>query len=73
MICFQTSNVENLAPNVIRRVTKELIELVTQPLEGIKVILNDEDISDIQAIIEGPSNGNFNNQIDFLSNSNLFF
>ena len=47
MFCFQTSNVENLAPNVIRRVTKELIELVTQPLEGIKVILNDEDISDI--------------------------
>lgn len=50
----QTSNVENLAPHVIRRVAKELAELVSQPPEGIKVIPNEEDVSDIQAVVEGP-------------------
>lgn len=45
---------ENLAPHVIRRVAKELAELVNQPLEGIKVIPNEEDVSDIQAVVEGP-------------------
>ena len=50
----QTSNVENLAPHTIRKITKELAELVTNPPEGIKVIPNDEDVSDIQAIVEGP-------------------
>lgn len=29
-------------------------ELAAQPPEGIRVILNEEDVTDIQAIIEGP-------------------
>ena len=48
---------ENLAPHVIRRVAKELAELVSQPPEGIKVIPNEEDVSDIQAVVEGPGKG----------------
>lgn len=31
-----------------------MTELTTQPPEGIRVILNEEDVTDIQAIIEGP-------------------
>ncbi|XP_003249805.1 ubiquitin-conjugating enzyme E2 S isoform X3 [Apis cerana] len=49
------SNVENLSPQIIRRVAKEMSELAAQPPEGIRVILNEEDVTDIQAIIEGPS------------------
>lgn len=29
-------------------------ELAEQPPEGIRVVLNEEDVTDIQAIIEGP-------------------
>ena len=48
------SNVENLSPQIIRRVVKEMNDLVNEPPEGIKVNINDEDITDIQAYIEGP-------------------
>ncbi|XP_044015741.1 ubiquitin-conjugating enzyme E2 S [Aphidius gifuensis] len=49
------SNVENLSPQIIRRVAKEMTELVAQPPEGIRVIINDDDLTDIQAVIEGPA------------------
>ncbi|GFR31374.1 ubiquitin-conjugating enzyme E2 S, partial [Trichonephila clavata] len=51
----QSSNVENLSPQVIRQVSKELWELASNPPEGIKVFINEEDITDIQASIEGPA------------------
>lgn len=49
------SNVENLSPQIIRQVVKELQGLQTNALEGIKVLINDADVTDIQAIIEGPA------------------
>lgn len=49
------SNVENLSPQIIRRVAKELEDLFNSPPEGIKVSLNEQDITDIQAYIEGPA------------------
>ncbi len=49
---------ENLAPQVSRQICKELQQLISDPPEGIKVILNEEDISDIQAIIDGPGKSN---------------
>jgi ubiquitin-conjugating enzyme E2 S len=36
-------------------ITKELVEITENPLEGIKMFINDEDVTDIQAIIEGPA------------------
>lgn len=45
---------ENLSPQVIRQVSKELSQLTSNPLEGIRVCINEEDISDIQAFIDGP-------------------
>ncbi|XP_032832332.1 ubiquitin-conjugating enzyme E2 S isoform X1 [Petromyzon marinus] len=48
------SNVENLPPHVIRQVWKEVTELAREPPEGIKVYLNEDDITDVQATIEGP-------------------
>jgi len=50
-----SSNVENLSPQVLRRVTKELYELAASPPEGIRVILNDEDVTDIQCVLDGPA------------------
>lgn len=52
---FQTSsNVENLHPQIIKQVVKELTSLSSDPPEGIKVFTNEEDVTDIQATIEGP-------------------
>eukprot|EP00041_Stephanoeca_diplocostata_P003752 m.37633 g.37633 ORF g.37633 m.37633 type:complete len:239 (-) comp14582_c0_seq4:172-888(-) len=45
---------ENLCPQTIRRVAKEVGKLVSAPPEGIKLHVNDEDITDIQATITGP-------------------
>jgi ubiquitin-conjugating enzyme E2 S len=46
--------VENFSPQIIKRVAKELQELATNPPEGIKVFTSDDDITNIQATIEGP-------------------
>jgi len=51
---YLQSNVENVSPQIIRQVTKELIELQKDPPEGIKVFINEEDITDIHAAIDGP-------------------
>jgi ubiquitin-protein ligase len=40
-------------------ITKELVEITENPLEGIKMFINDEDVTDIQAIIEGPGKFDF--------------
>jgi len=48
------SNVENLSPQIIRQVTKEIGSLCRNPPEGIKLFMSDEDVTDIQAIIDGP-------------------
>jgi len=40
-------------------VAKELRKLCTEPLDGIKVVLNEEDVSDINAEIRGPESTAF--------------
>ncbi|PPD84210.1 hypothetical protein GOBAR_DD18861 [Gossypium barbadense] len=45
---------ENLPPNVIKQLAKELKGLDESPPEGIKVGVNDDDFSIIYADIEGP-------------------
>lgn len=52
---MSASNVENVSPQTIRQVCKQLSELTSDPLEGIKVFPNEEDITEIQASIEGPA------------------
>jgi len=53
------SSIENILPSVIVKIAKELTELVEKPVEGIKIIPNEENIVDIQALIEGPSDTPF--------------
>lgn len=55
------SNVENLSPQIIRRVSKELQDLSKTPPEGIHVVINEEDITDVQAIIDGPAGTPYSN------------
>jgi len=56
-MAFSSSNAENLnfSSDVIRRVSKELKELTEEPLEGISVLVNDKDITDVQCVVEGPA------------------
>eukprot|EP00045_Choanoeca_perplexa_P000399 m.14372 g.14372 ORF g.14372 m.14372 type:complete len:197 (+) comp10266_c0_seq1:112-702(+) len=46
---------ENIAPQVIKRVAKELAKLSDKGLEGITIHINEEDLTDIQATIVGPA------------------
>jgi ubiquitin-conjugating enzyme E2 S len=43
-----------MAPAVIMSVAKELRKLSQEPLDGIKVMLNEEDVTDVAAEIRGP-------------------
>jgi hypothetical protein len=52
-----------LAPDVIKKVFVELKDLTQNPPEGIKVVINEEDVTDVQALIDGPGNGS--SQITF--------
>ncbi|KAJ3130468.1 Ubiquitin-conjugating enzyme E2 S-C [Nowakowskiella sp. JEL0407] len=45
---------ENLSPGVMKKILKELQQLQSEPLEGIKVVLNDNNMLDIMAWISGP-------------------
>ena len=49
------SNMENLNPQVTRYIFKELHSLTSSPLEGVTVLLNDKDMTEVEAIIDGPA------------------
>ncbi|ONK79435.1 uncharacterized protein A4U43_C01F6340 [Asparagus officinalis] len=52
---------ENLPPNVIKQLAKELKSLDDSPPEGIRVVVNDDDFSIIYADIEGPAGTPYEN------------
>eukprot|EP00123_Amoebidium_parasiticum_P022762 comp9439_c0_seq1/m.4496 comp9439_c0_seq1/g.4496 ORF comp9439_c0_seq1/g.4496 comp9439_c0_seq1/m.4496 type:complete len:223 (-) comp9439_c0_seq1:24-692(-) len=45
---------ENLAPAVITRLSRDVKKLMTTHLEGIKVEIKEDDMTDIFAVIDGP-------------------
>ncbi|EPZ37018.1 ubiquitin-conjugating enzyme E2 S, partial [Rozella allomycis CSF55] len=45
---------ENLSTSVLKTLAKELTQLKTSPPEGIKINVNESNMLDIQAIIDGP-------------------
>ena len=49
------SNVENLNPQLMRILAKEVQSLKQEPLEGIDIILDDKDITSVEAILDGPA------------------
>jgi ubiquitin-conjugating enzyme E2 S len=56
-------NTENISPGIIISVAKELRKLCTEPLEGIKVTLNEEEVTDVTAEIVGPESTPFENGV----------
>ncbi|KAI3722510.1 hypothetical protein L2E82_33549 [Cichorium intybus] len=54
---------ENLPPNVIKQLARELKNLDETPPEGIKVGVNDDDFSTIYADIEGPAGTPYENGV----------
>ncbi|XP_065659109.1 ubiquitin-conjugating enzyme E2 S isoform X2 [Hydra vulgaris] len=48
------SNSENISPQILRDVAKQLHSLQSNPPEGIKIFINEGDLTDIHATIEGP-------------------
>ena len=56
-LCAQSHSNENISPAVVMKVAKELRGLSSEPLDGIKVALNEDDVTDICADIRGPGPG----------------
>ncbi|KAI4319653.1 hypothetical protein MLD38_033230 [Melastoma candidum] len=54
---------ENLPPNVVKQLVKELKNLDESPPEGIKVVVNEDNFSTIYADIEGPAGTPYENGI----------
>lgn len=50
-----SSNTENIPPQVIKKVLKEINDITTEALDGVRLIPNELDICDIQAFIDGPA------------------
>lgn len=51
---FKMSLIVLFVVAVVRLVTKQIQDLVQNPLEGVRVIVNEEDITIVNAIIDGP-------------------
>ncbi|CAH4037073.1 ubiquitin-conjugating enzyme E2 S [Pieris brassicae] len=49
------SNVENVCPQVLRGVARELRRLAANPPAGIKLLLRDDDLTDVVALVDGPA------------------
>jgi len=49
-----SNNMENVAPSVIKVVARQVQSLAQEKMEGINLLVNDDDLTDIQAVIEGP-------------------
>lgn len=45
----------SLAPSVIKQLTRELLDLQEKPCDGIRVTLNEQDVTDVQAELDGPA------------------
>ncbi|KPJ04941.1 Ubiquitin-conjugating enzyme E2 S [Papilio xuthus] len=49
------SNVENVCPQVLRGVVREVRRLAADPPAGVKLLLRDNDLTDVVALIDGPA------------------
>lgn len=58
LMCFRSmmmsNNMENVAPQVIKVVSRQVHSLAQEKMEGITVCINEDDMTDIQAVIDGP-------------------
>ena len=52
MCCAQTN--ENISPGAVLKLAKELRKLSEEPLDGIKIFLNEDEVTDSTAELRGP-------------------
>ncbi|OAV93241.1 hypothetical protein PTTG_05577 [Puccinia triticina 1-1 BBBD Race 1] len=52
---------DSLSSKTLRRINKEVNSLRTQPPEGIRVLINEDDITDLKAWIHGPAETPYHN------------
>jgi ubiquitin-conjugating enzyme E2 S len=52
-LSLQAAN-ENLSPKVLRELAREIKSLDTEPPEGIRIIINEDNFASVQAEIDGP-------------------
>ena len=45
---------ENISPQILGKIAREMQKMMQKPPEGIKIIVNEENITDIQAELQGP-------------------
>jgi hypothetical protein len=48
------TNCENLSPDTVNAIVKQLRELQSHPAEGINVVMNEENVADVHAEVDGP-------------------
>ena len=49
---MMTNNMENVTPHVIKVVARQMQTLAQEKMEGINLIINEDDMTDIQVRIE---------------------
>lgn len=49
------SNKESLPPRVLQAVARQIRQLAQEPQEGISIVINEQNLADVGAIITGPS------------------
>jgi len=54
-MAFSSHVDENLAPDVLRRISKEIKDLFREPIEGVKIVANEQNITELMFSIDGPT------------------
>ena len=50
-IMMMSNNMENVAPHVIKVVARQVQTLAQEKMEGINLVVNEDDMTDIQVIL----------------------
>ena len=51
---MMSNNMENVNPHSIKVVARQVQSLAQEKMEGINLLINEDDMTDIQAVIDGP-------------------
>merc|ERR1719350_1445480 len=51
---MMSNNMENVSPLVIKNVSRQVHTLVQEKMEGISIEVNEDALTDVQAVIDGP-------------------
>lgn len=49
-----TLTVQSLTPQALRLLSKEIVSLRNEPLEGVRVVVDEEDLTAMEGWVQGP-------------------